>query len=147
MKVLLKTLVLLLMITPFLADAQCRSHSKRKCLPELAPYVSSGQLSTAMVFPGDDAEIMLTFTSGQSYRVLVCAEEILGEVEYKIRDIDRNIIYDSAKDPQAKSYFDFKVSATQQLIVEINVPIDEAHKVTHDIQIQGCLSIITGFKE
>ena len=143
---LLRLVVVIMMLTPFLADAQCRSHAKRKCRPDLDPYVHSGQLSTAMVFPGDDAELILTFTSGQSYRVLICSEEILGEVEYKIRDTDRNIIYDSEKDPKAKNYFDFKVAATQQLIVEVNVPAQE-EEVTHDISLRGCLSVLTGFKE
>ena len=107
----------------------------------------SGQLSTATLFAGDDAALMLTFTSGRSYRLLICAAEALGTVTYRLRDLDRNVIYDSATDPEAKGYFDFKVAATQQLIVEVQVPEGNDDDVTHDIKVQGCLTVLTGFKE
>jgi hypothetical protein len=35
--------------------AQCKSFTKRKCLPHLAPYMNNGQLNTATMSPGQTA--------------------------------------------------------------------------------------------
>ncbi|HQZ43194.1 MAG TPA: hypothetical protein PK735_09930, partial [Flavobacteriales bacterium] len=68
------------------ALAQCRSFAKNKCLPELAPYQFNETFNGAQLSPGDEAEVNLTFYSGQEYRVMVCAHPILGEVNWKIVD-------------------------------------------------------------
>lgn len=123
------------------ADAQCKSYAKRNCRPQLTPYLHNGQVNNAVLVPGDKAELLLTFFSGQEYRLLVCAMPVLGEVTYKIMDSDRNAIFDSTKDKD-KKYFDFKVASTQQLIVEINVP--EGNKYS-DIVPEGCVTVLVGF--
>jgi hypothetical protein len=99
-------------------------------------------MNSAVLFPGDKADIMLTFYSGQKYRLLVCSEEQLGNVSFRVMDVDRNEIYNS-KDSESDS-FDFKVASTQQLIVEVNVPESET---THDMDYQGCVAILVGFSE
>ena len=124
--------------------AQCRSFAKRVCRPELAPYTHSGQLSSARLSSGDKAEVRFTFTAGNEYRIVICAQPILGDITYRIMDIDHNAIYDSSKDEAAKMYYDFKVGATQQFYVEVNVPEQEN---PNDLMISGCVSIITGFME
>lgn len=131
-----------MLLSPVFVNAQCRSYTKKKCRPLLTPYIHNGQMNSAVLFPGDKADIMLTFYSGQKYRLLVCAEEQLGEVTYRVMDIDRNEIYNS-KD-KGKEEFDFKVASTQQLIVEVNVP---ESTTTHDMDYQGCVSILVGFSE
>jgi hypothetical protein len=124
-------------------NSQCKSYIKRNCIPKLAPYTHSGQLNKTVLFPGDKAEIMLTFYSGMDYRVLVCSETILGKVTYKVLDMDRNLIFDSAKDKE-KTSFDFKVASTQQLIVELNVP---KPMVEPEILPQGCVAVVVGYKD
>ncbi|CAG5081170.1 hypothetical protein [Parvicella tangerina] len=139
---LFKLTLLLLLLSPVLASAQCRKYTKKNCRPRLTPYIHNGQMNSAVLFPGDKADIMLTFYSGQKYRLLVCGEEQLGKVSYRVLDIDRNEIYNSkGKD---KDEFDFKVASTQKLIVEVNVP---ESSTTHDMDYQGCVSILVGFSE
>lgn len=141
MKLLKLTLIIALLL-PLAASAQCRAFTKKNCRPALNPYIHNGQMNSAVLFPGDKADIMLTFYSGQKYRLLVCGEEQLGKVTFRVLDIDRNEIYNSAgKD---KIEFDFKVASTQQLIVEVNVP---ESSTTHDMDYQGCVSILVGFSE
>lgn len=125
------------------SNAQCKSYAKRSCRPLLTPYLHNGQVNNAVLVPGDKAELLLTFFSGQEYRMIVCGMPVLGEVTYKVMDSDRNVIFESAKNKD-KKYFDFKVASTQQLIVEINVP---ESKSISDIVPEGCVSVLIGFKK
>lgn len=142
---ILKYALVLAILLPLSGYSQCRSYAKRKCRPALEPYIHSGQLQSAILRPGETAEVMLTFTAGQSYRVLVCAQPILGDVTFKVLDTDKNLIYDSANgEDGANSSFDFKVASTQQLIISITVPEDP--DVAIDLVPEGCIAILTGFK-
>lgn len=125
------------------SNAQCKSYAKRSCRPLLTPYLHNGQVNNAVLVPGDKAELLLTFFSGQEYRMVVCAMPVLGAVTYKVMDSDRNVIFESAKNKD-KKFFDFKVASTQQLIVEILVP---ESKSISDIVPEGCVSVLIGFKK
>jgi len=98
-------------------------------------------MNSAVLFPGDSADIMLTFYSEQQYRLVICAEEQLGDVSYKVSDIERNLIFDS-KNSDSK-VFDFIVESSQQLVISVEVPKSEN---THDINFQGCVAVLVGFK-
>ena len=148
MKSRLTLLMVVLLAASFNAqesNAQCRSFSKRKCAPTLAPYKNTGRMVNAFMVPGDYADIHLTFNGGSTYRIAVCASPVLGPVDYQILDMDKNLIYDSTKDPNRKDYWDFKLVATQQLIVHVQVP--ESEEQTIDIIHQGCVTIMSGFKD
>ena len=135
----LKTLLLFVLLVPFLGNAQCRSYTKKVCRPQLNPYIHNGQMNSAILYPNDKADIMLTFYSGQSYRLIVCSEEQLGEVKFKVMTTDKKVIYES--DGKTNT-FDFKVASTQQLIVTVEVPESQT---THDIEFNGCVSVLVGF--
>jgi len=137
----LSLIILLSLLIPIGINGQCRGFTKKKCRPQVEPYIHNGQMNSAVLFPGDSADIMLTFYSGQEYRLIICAEEQLGDVSYKVSDVDRKVIFDS-KQSDNKA-FDFKVESTQQLIVSVDVPESEN---THDIDFQGCVAILVGFK-
>ncbi|MBK8612819.1 MAG: hypothetical protein IPN85_04885 [Flavobacteriales bacterium] len=128
---------------PLSADAQCRSYAKNKWVPELSPYKFNESFNAAQLAPGEDAEVSLTFYSGQEYRILVRSHPILGEVNWKLVDAGNKIIFESlADDP--KHVFDFKVANTQQLKVQVWVPNSEgANNMMH----VGCVGILVGFKE
>ena len=131
-----------LLIPSFFNAQSCRSFTKKTCRPALENYIHNGQMNSAVLFPGDKADMMLTFYSGQKYRLLVCSQDQLGDVTFRVLDIDRNEIYNSKT--KGSNKFDFKVASTQQLIVEVTVP---ESKATHDMDFQGCISIMVGFAE
>ena len=142
---MLKYLYIIFAITLFIPEigvAQCKSFTKKHCISELGDYNFNGQLNTAILSKGQEAELMLSFYSGQKYRMYVCSEEQLGEVEYVIMDTDRNIVYES-KGKEAK-LFDFKVPSTQQLILRVEV---SGESTKHALDFQGCVSILVGFIE
>ena len=122
--------------------AQCRSFAKNKCVPELAPYKFNETFSAAQLAPGEEAEVNLTFYSGQDYRVIVCAHPILGEVNWKLVDSGNKIIFESFADAPQHT-FDLRVESTQQMKVQVWVPGQGGGDMVH----VGCVAIMVGFKE
>jgi hypothetical protein len=123
------------------AFGQCKTFAKKKCLPQLESYTHDGKMNIATVWPGDKAELLMTFYANTPYRLLVCLQDKVKPV-FKVKDQDNNIIYESK--PDGKDYLDFKVAATQQLIVEIVVP-EKANKGS-EIEYESCLCVFVGLK-
>ena len=128
---------------PTETQAQCKSFTKKTCLPNLEPYIYNGQLNSAVLSEGDVAELLLTFYGGQEYRISVCSHDLLGNVQFEIYDTEKNLIYDNSE-YEFGEFWDFKSNSTQQLIVRVTVP-QEDNK--NGIVQQGCVSILVGFKE
>lgn len=145
MKQILKTLAILcLVVAPFASQAQCRSFAKNKCMPEMAPYKFNQTFNAAQLAPGEEAEVELTFYSGQEYRILVCAHPILGAVNWKLADAAGTTLFESKADAP-KDNFEFKVATTQKLMVHIDVP--EADRGGNQMLTVGCVAILVGYKE
>lgn len=130
---------------PLVSQAQCRSFTKKKCLPELEGYVQNDNFNSAVLIPGDEAELLLTFYAGKEYRLLVCGHPVLGDLEFEVLDTDDEVIYTNVdEEDKADAKFDFKVATTQQLIVRIRVPEAES---TSTLIHEGCVSVMIGSKE
>ena len=130
---------------PLVSQAQCRSFTKKKCLPELEGYVQNDNFNSAVLIPGDEAELLLTFYAGKEYRLLVCGHPVLGDLEFEVLDTDDEVIYTNVdEENNADAKFDFKVATTQQLIVRIRVPEAES---TSTLIHEGCVSVMIGSKE
>lgn len=136
------TLSLLLML-PFAGNAQCKNFAKKVCKLELNPYIHDGNYNAAILTEGEEAELFKTFYAGQDYRIAVCGSESMPAVEFIITDVDRTVLYTNASNNFAPSW-DFKVEATQQLIIIVKVPIDES--VESDELNSGCVAIMFGLK-
>jgi hypothetical protein len=138
---LIKILLPLLLLMPMASDAQCRAFTKNQCLPQLDGYVQNDNYNSAVLVPGDDAELLLTFYGGKEYRLVVCAHPVLGSVEYEITDTNGDSIYRG--NTGAGNSFDFKMVNTQQLIVKLRVPDQKSDNMVHE----GCVSVLVGHKE
>lgn len=140
----LKVILPLLLILPLMSSAQCRSFTKKKCLPQLEGYIQNDNFNSAVLIPGDEAELLLTFYAGKEYRLLVCGHPVLGDLEFEVLDTDDEMIYSNTGKSGEDNMFDFKVSSTQQLIVRIRVPDTESPStLIHE----GCVSVMIGSKE
>lgn len=133
----------ILLIAPLISAAQCRPFTKNKVLPLLEGYVQNDNYNSAMLVPGDDAELLLTFYGGKEYRLAVVGHPILGEVEFEVVDTNEQLVYTNKNNPDNKTTFDFKMSNTQQLIVRIRVPSQQSAVSPHE----GCVTVMSGYKE
>lgn len=141
----LKIILPLLLMLPLASNAQCRSFTKKRCLPQLEGYIQNDNFNSAVLIPGDEAELLLTFYAGKEYRLLVCGHPVLGDLQFEVLDTDEQLIYSNdGKEGDAQSSFDFKVAATQQLIVRIRVPDTESPST---LLHEGCVSVMVGSKE
>ncbi len=143
MKRILQVVLLITIIFSVNSVYAQKKFVKNHCLPVLAPFVYNGQLNTATLSEGEVAELVLTFYSGQDYRVLVCAQEVLDSVEFKLFDTNENLIFSNA-DHDFINYWDFTSNSTQQLVVRVIVPKQE---IKSEIIQSGYVSILVGFKE
>ncbi len=127
-----------------LSFAQCRNIAK-KCLPDMTPYIYTGQLNSVEMAEGESAELGMTFYTGQEYRVIICGSSVLGDINFNILDKDRKSIF-SNKDHKNSQSWDFKVNSTDEYTVEIIVPKNKSYKVA-PISGMGCVAVLVGFKK
>jgi hypothetical protein len=126
--------------TPY-SYSQCNGFTKKKCLPTLKPFIHNGQLNSTVLVAGETAELLMTFYSGQEYRILVCGQEELGGTEFRLLDNARKVIFASKEHKNAKMW-DFNVKSTQQITVEVIAPPSSG---PHNNS--GCVSVLVGFKK
>ncbi|MBL4577578.1 MAG: hypothetical protein JKX74_03840 [Flavobacteriales bacterium] len=141
--------LLFALAAPLAGYAQCKGFAKRKCLPVLKPFIHNGQLNSTTLMEGESAELVMTFHAGQQYRVMVCAQETLKKIGFKMMDTDREIIFDSAEQNGAKNW-DFNVNATQQMIILVEVPKPGKHagaNLPGTLVQSGCVALLVGFQD
>lgn len=125
------------------AFGQCKGFTKRNCLPELAPYLSNGQLNAAQFTPGENALVSLNFNKGISYRLIVCADPYLEGLNYQLTGSNGNVFKTDTL-TESHSSIDLKVNQTGPLNLSIKVP--EKENATGIVR-SGCVTILIGFKE
>ena len=152
MKKIFLHLFLLVVFSLFslMSYAQCKSFAKKICKLELGVpgyetfYIHDGNYHAAILTEGEEAELYKTFYSEQEYRIAICGSEALPDIEFKVIDGNRNVLY-SNKDNNFKRVWDFKLESTQQLKIAIKVKAREnipPEEVAH-----GCVAIMFGFKD
>ena len=140
-KILFASVFLLASATASL-NAQCKAFAKKECLPLLAPYVHDGNYHAAILVEGEEAELYKTFYSDMEYRVAILGESKLPEIEFRILDENKNVLYSNKDDNYAKT-FDFKLESSKQLKLVVKVtPFNKPG----DIPASGCVAIMFGFK-
>lgn len=121
------------------ASAQCRTFTKRNCLPVLEGYAQNDNYNSAVLIAGDEAELSVTFLPSTEYRVAVCAHPVLGDVTFDILDQQGIRIWSNSN---GEDHVDFSLQHAQRLRFRIQVPDTDA-AILHE----GCVSIVIGSKE
>ena len=70
---------------------------------------------------GEEAEVYKTVFAGQQYRLYVCIDNTLPNVEFIVSDIRRNILFDNRKNNNVKVW-NFRFDSSQQIKVTIRIP-------------------------
>ena len=125
------------------AQAQCKSFVKVNCIPQLTPYIHDGNYQAVIMGEGEEAEVYKTIFAGQAYRLIVCVDDLLPNVEFVVSDIRRNILFDNRKSGNVKIW-DFKPDASQQIKVTIRIP--KSQKSDRDL-VYGCVGVLFSLLE
>ena len=75
------------------SNAQCKGFAKKICKNELGDYLHDGNYHAAILTEGEEAELFKTFYSETDYRIAVCGSDALPNVEFKIIDANKNVLY------------------------------------------------------
>ena len=135
--------VAILTLLPMAVEAQCKGFAKKLCKVELDPYIHDGNYHAAILSIGEEAELYKTFYSDTDYRITVCGSDALPDIEFRIIDSDRNVIYSNKSKDYLRSW-DFRLETSQQLKIFVKVP--PAEGMPDDI-VSGCVAIMFGFQE
>ncbi|PLX01127.1 MAG: hypothetical protein C0594_14275 [Marinilabiliales bacterium] len=141
-RILIATILLsFIALSPVVSNAQCKSFAKKICKSILEPYVHDGIYNATVLSEGETAELFKTFYSGQEYRIAVCGAEDIPNVEFQVLDAERNVLYSNTDNDYSKTW-DFKLEASQQLIIAIQV--QTADELSDEIA-SGCVAVLIGF--
>ena len=136
------TITFVLVLVPLNANAQCKGFAKKICRMELVPYIHDGNYHAAILTEGEEAELYKTFYSGQEYRIAICGSDNLPEIEFKIMDANKNVLY-SNKDHDYTRTWDFILESSQQLKIAVFVPLGGDNSEEPE---SGCVAIMFGLK-
>lgn len=128
------------MAAPMVSSAQCKNFVKKKCAPQLEDYIPSDKYNSLRMVEGEEAEMYLVFVANHDYRIVICSQDILGDIEFEIMTDQGQVIFSSADSEGVKS-FDFSTASTEKLHVVIRVPENEsASGMMHE----GCVTVMIG---
>ena len=140
------SLLFVMLLSSTEIHAQCKAFVKISCVPQLTPYIHDGGYQAVIMSEGEEAEIYKTIFAGQKYRLFVCIENTLPNVEFVVTDIRRNTLFDNRKNGGVKMW-DFKPEASQQIKVTIRIPKSQKQGSGNQELIFGCVGILFGMLE
>ncbi|MBN2523841.1 MAG: hypothetical protein JXB24_11255 [Bacteroidales bacterium] len=135
------TLVFALVFLNNIVSAQCKGFAKKICKLELIPYIHDGNYHAAILTEGEEAELYKTFYSGQDYRLAICGSDALPDIEFKVIDAYKNVLYDNTEHNKSRVW-DFNLDASQQLKITVKVPNSNTES---EYPASGCVAIMFGF--
>lgn len=136
-----RSIILFIFSLPFSVFAQCNTFMKAKCNPILKPYLSSGREINSTLLSEDKAEMFITFYEGLDYRITLCSQKELGNVEMRLKDGKNDLIFSGKV--QDSNFWDIKVASTQVMTIEVITP---AAQTSDNLDKSGCVSLMVGFK-
>lgn len=145
MKQLIKILlvaVVVSLVAPVSATAQCKGFAKSLCKKELGAYLHDGNYHAAILVEGEEAELYKTFYSDLEYRMAICGADGLPPIEFSVFDATGKVLY-SNKESGLSNIWDFKLEASQQLKIVVKVTTFTGR---NELPASGCVAIMFGFK-
>ena len=124
------------------ASAQCK-FSTRHCNLNMEGYKSNGQFSFAALSAGEVAELSLIFYRGLDYKVLICGEKKMGELEVKIVSSNDDVLFDNTEHEMVQDW-DFTMTGTQRLKLEVKVT---GYAFDGDKTKDGCVNVMIGHRD
>ena len=123
--------------------SQCRHFAKTNCKPRLENFIHDGNYNAVVLNLGEEVELHKVFFGNQKYRIVLCPEEHLPAVHFKIMSTDQQIIYDNKSDAYSDTY-DFELDESATLIISIKFVQENGEEF--DRSISGCVAMLFGLE-
>ena len=142
----MKTIQIILFVVGALSfntafSQQCKSFVKNNCREAMGDYIPGENFNSAKLSAGDEAELEMTFYSGEDYRLLICNHPVLGQVEFQVLDSKGTVLFDNTA-KENTDHFDFRVAGTKTFIIKLKAPPASDTSLNP----QGCVAILVGRK-
>ncbi|TVR74787.1 MAG: hypothetical protein EA408_01715 [Marinilabiliales bacterium] len=121
------------------AQGQCKAFARRICKVDLERYMHDGNYHAAILTEGEEAELYKTFYADQEYRIAICGDDGLPDIQFRVMDIQRNVLYDNSEN-EFRGTWDFRLEASQQLMIWVKVSSPNPGREPAS----GCVSILFG---
>jgi len=95
------------------------------------------------MYPGEEAEIILNFNKGLSYRLLLCVDDYLEKGIYQITDLADKVLH---KDTLTDVFAIQDLEVDQSQALKLNLQFPQKNNTT-GIERNGCVTIMVGFKD
>eukprot|EP01029_Cantina_marsupialis_P024798 TRINITY_DN644_c1_g2_i1.p2 TRINITY_DN644_c1_g2~~TRINITY_DN644_c1_g2_i1.p2 ORF type:complete len:144 (-),score=16.04 TRINITY_DN644_c1_g2_i1:148-579(-) len=122
--------------------SQCKKFAKEVCKPKLEGFAHDGNYNGFVLSVGEEVELHKAFFSDQLYRIVVCQEEQLPPVHFKIMNSDLEILYDNKEDGY-QNHHDFILEESSNLIISVKLLEEEFKEGDAN---RGCVAILFGIK-
>jgi hypothetical protein len=99
-------------------------------------YVSDGQTYRAFLVNDEVAEFSTTFFAGVDYRIAVMSGTEKGELEFRLLDQERKLLF-SSQDYDLTPFWNFRAESTQDCVIEAQLKKDGVGS--------GCAVILISF--
>ncbi|RUT80069.1 hypothetical protein [Ancylomarina longa] len=142
MKYPMIVVLLVLMLSTNISFSQCRNFAKEECKPKLEEYIHDGNYNGVVLNVGEQVELHKAFFSGQKYRMVVCPEEQLPPVHFKVMNDDLVVLFDN-KDEGYIGQYDFEIPKSTTLIISMEF-VQTGEDM--DRSVSGCVALLFGMK-
>ncbi|NOU60615.1 hypothetical protein [Marinifilum caeruleilacunae] len=142
MRILLFITVLFFFSSSNTVFSQCKEFAKNECKPMLEGYMHDGNYNGVVLNIDEDVELHKAFFGGQKYRMVVCREDYLPPIHFKLLNSDFEVLYDNQEAGFANTY-DFELEKSETLIISMKFVNDGED---YDKSMNGCVVILFGLK-
>ena len=136
----------LIVLSSFDVTAQCKSFVKSGCIPQMTPFIHDGNYQAVKMSEGEEAEVYKTIFAGQKYRLLICKDHALPDVEFVVTDNNRTILFDNRKNENV-NFWDFISDASQQIKITIRIPKSPKRANSDQKVVFECVGVLFGLME
>ncbi|MCK4664057.1 MAG: hypothetical protein KAT68_14410 [Bacteroidales bacterium] len=136
------TFILIITFPEYSLSQSCKYFYKINCAhDENSLYKIHEKSINKKSVTGQVTQIEMEIFYGRDYKIIICGDEVFGNIfDFKIKDIENNIMYDNANDNYSSS-FEFSALESKNIIIEVVVPdTNEGYKA------KGCLGILIEYK-
>ncbi len=143
-KILGISLSLLLQISSNLTFSQCNSFVKKVDLSALDEFSYCGEVKVAQMYRSDSAEVSMKLSARTKYRILVSAQEYLGDLQLEVMNSSDELMSIPIEDNDLK-YWEIFSDEKERADIKIKFKRDELHKRSnHRINASGCVVLAVG---